>query len=96
MKANKIFDNIINEWIYPIMSSTGRTIKDPGVPGSVKTAADNISRAMSKLKKPMGKAGQSKNVGFTSHQITEEVKRREDDNQSNDNYADNFMGNKIE
>lgn len=57
IKANKIFDNVINEWIYPILSSTGRTIKDPGVPGSVKTTGDNISRAVGKLKKPMGKAG---------------------------------------
>lgn len=32
-KGNRIFDNLENEWIYPILSTTGRTIKDPGVPG---------------------------------------------------------------
>lgn len=48
---------MINEWIYPILSSTGRTIKDPGVPGSVNTTSDNISRARGKLMKPIGRAG---------------------------------------
>lgn len=56
-RANKIYDNLSNEWIFPILSTTGRTIKDPGVPGVLVTSRDNIKSGISRIKKPIGKAG---------------------------------------